>query len=147
MIKIADKEEIEKMQKKIVKQILQRIADVSMSQWNLIVSLRKLSSKDIFLHAVNSDARTNLKKTQEWAKEIMNLTRISQRIFAMLTHEMCTTIDMNNQKKVIRKLIKNNARLHKNLKILRIVWLKKVAESEKTHSLLIVKIAIEAMMN
>jgi len=32
MIKIADKEEIEKMQKKIVKQILQRIADVSMSQ-------------------------------------------------------------------------------------------------------------------
>ncbi len=135
------------MQKKIIKQILQRIADVSMSQWNLIMSLCKLSSKDIFLHAVSSDAQANLKKTQEWAKEIMNLTRISWRIFAVLTHEMCTTIDTSNQKKVIRKLIKNNARLHENLKILRIVWLKKVAKSEKTHSSLIVKIAIKAMTN
>ncbi len=147
MIKIANREEIKKMQKKIVKQILQKIANVSTSQWDLIMSLCKLSSKDIFLYAVSSDAQTNLKKTQEWAKEIMNLMRILWRIFAMLTHEMHTTIDMNNQKKVIRKLIKNNARLHENLKILKIVWFKKVAESEKTHSSLIMKIAIEAMMN
>ncbi len=147
MIKIADKEEIEKMQKKIIKQILQKIADVSTSQRNLIMSLCKLSSKDIFLHAVSSDAWANLEKTQEWAKEIANLTRISRWTFAVLTHEMHTTINMSNQKKVIRKLIKNNTKLHENLKILRIVWLKKVAESEKTHSSLIVKIAIEAMMN
>ena len=65
----------------------------------------------------------------------------------MLTYEMHTTIDMNNEKKVIRKLIKNNAKLHENLKILRIVWLKKVAKSEKIHSSLIMKITIEAMMN
>ncbi len=135
------------MQKKIVEQILQRIADMSMSQQNLIMSLCKLSSKDIFLHAVSSDTWTNLKKTQEWAKEIANSTRILQWTFAVLTHEMRTTINMSNQKKVIRKLIKNNVRLHENLKILRIVWLKKVAKSEKTHSLLIVKIAIEAMTN
>ena len=77
----------------------------------------------------------------------MNLTCILQWTFAVLTHEMYTTIDMNNQKKVIEKLIKNNARFYENLKILRIVWLKKVTESEKTHSLLIMKIAIEAMMN
>ncbi len=147
MIKIADREEIKKMQKKIIKQILQRIADVSTSQRDLIMSLHKLSSENIFLHAVSSDAWANLKKTQEWAKEIMNLTCISRRIFAVLTHEVRTTINISNQKKVIRKLIKNNAKLHKNLKILRIVWLKKVAKSEKTHSLLIVKIAIEAMMN
>ncbi len=77
----------------------------------------------------------------------MNLTRISWQIFAVLTHKMHTTIDMSNQKKVIRRLIKNNMRLHENLKILRIVWFKKVAKSEKTHSSLIMKIAIEAMMN
>ncbi len=96
MIKIADKEEIKKMQKKIIKQILQRIADVSTSQRNLIMSLCKLSSKDIFLYIVSSDAWANLKKTQEWAKEIANLTRILQWIFAVLTHKMHTTIDMNN---------------------------------------------------
>jgi len=65
MIKIADREEIKKMQKKIVEQILQKIADVSTSQRNLIVSLCKLSSEDIFLYAVSSDAQANLKKTQE----------------------------------------------------------------------------------
>ncbi len=101
----------------------------------------------IFLHAVSSNAWTNLKKTQEWAKEITNLMCISWWIFAMLIHKMCITIDMNNQKKVIKKLIKNNARLHENLKILRIVWFKKVAKSEKTHSLLIMKIVIEVMIN
>ncbi len=61
----------------------------------------------------------------------------------MLTHEVHTTIDMNNQKKIIERLIK----LHKDLKVLRIVWFKKIADSEKTYSSLIVEIAIEAMMN
>jgi len=63
MIKIADREEIKKMQKKIIKRILQKIADVSTSQQNLIMSLCKLNSEDIFLHAVSSDAQANLKKT------------------------------------------------------------------------------------
>ncbi len=120
---------------------------MSTSQWNLIMFLCKLNNEDIFLHAVSSDAWANLKKTQEWAKEIANSTCILQWTFAMLTHKVRTTIDINNQKKVIRKLIKNNVRRHENLKILRIVWLKKVVKSKKTHSLLIVKIAIEAMIN
>ncbi len=54
---------------------------------------------------------------------------------------------MNNQKKIIERLIKNNARLHEDLKVLRIVWLKKIAKSKKTHSSFIIKIAIEVMMN
>ncbi len=56
MIKIMNRREIEEIQKKSIEQILQRIADVSTDQRNLIVSLRKLSSDDIFLHAVSSDA-------------------------------------------------------------------------------------------
>ncbi len=56
MIKIMNKREIEKIQKKSIKQILQRIASMSTDQRNLIMSLRKLNSDDIFLHAVSSDA-------------------------------------------------------------------------------------------
>jgi len=56
MIKIMNRREIKKIQKKSIKQILQRIADMLTDQRNLIVSLRKLNSDDIFLHAVNSDA-------------------------------------------------------------------------------------------
>jgi len=64
MIKIMNRREIKEIQKKSIKQILQRIADVLTDQRNLIVSLRKLSSDDISLYAVSSDARANLKKTQ-----------------------------------------------------------------------------------
>jgi len=64
MIKIMNRREIKEMQKKLIEQILQRIANVLTDQRNLIVSLRKLSSDDIFLHAVSSDAQANLKKTQ-----------------------------------------------------------------------------------
>ena len=77
----------------------------------------------------------------------MNLMRISWWIFAVLTHEMCTTINTSNQKVIIKRLIKDNVRLHENLKILRIVWLKKVIKSEKTHLSLIIEIAIKAMTN
>ncbi len=120
---------------------------MSTDQKDLIMSLRKLNSDDIFLHAISSDAQANLKKTQTWAKEITNSTCIARWIFAMLTYKVCTIIDINNQKRIIKRLIKDNTRLHEDLKVLRIVWLKKIAKSEKTHSLLIVKIAIEAMMN
>ncbi len=147
MIKIMNRREIKKIQKKSIEQILQRIADVSTDQRNLIMSLCKLSSDDIFLHAVSSDAQANLKKTQTWAKEIASLTRIARWIFAVLTYEIRITINMSNQEKIIERLIKDNARLHEDLKVLRIVWLKKIADSKKTHSLLIVKITIEAMMN
>ncbi len=147
MIKIMNRREIKEIQKKLIEQILQRIADVLTDQRNLIMSLRKLSSDDISLHAVSSDAQANLKKTQTWAKEIASSTRVARRIFAVLTHEVHTTIDMSNQEKIIERLIKDNARLHEDLKVLRIVWFKKIADSEKTHSSLIVEIAIEAMTN
>ncbi len=77
----------------------------------------------------------------------MNLTHIVRWIFAVLAHKICITIDTSNQEVIIKRLIKDNVRLHENLEILRIVWLKKVIKSEKIHSSLIVKIAIEAMMN
>jgi len=56
MIKIINKREIKEIQKKSIEQILQKIADMSTDQRNLIVSLRKLSSNDISLYAVSSDA-------------------------------------------------------------------------------------------
>jgi len=64
MVKIMNRREIEKVQKKSIEQILQGITNVSTDQRDLIVSLRKLGSDDISLHAVSPDAQVNLKKTQ-----------------------------------------------------------------------------------
>ena len=116
-------------------------------QRDLIMWLCKLNNDDISLHTVSSDAQANLKKIQTWVKEIASSTRVACQIFAVLTYEIHTTINTSNQKKIIERLIKDNARLHENLKVLRIVWLKKIAKSEKTHLSLIIKITIEAMIN
>ena len=147
MMKIAERKKIKKIQKKSIEQILQEITNMSTAQRDLIMFLCKLESEDITLHAVSSEAWANLKRSQIWVKEIMNLMCIVHRIFAVLTHEICITINTSNQKVIIKRLIKDNVKLHKNLKILRIVWLKKVVKSEKIHSSLIVEITIKAMIN
>ena len=147
MMKIAERKKIKKIQKKSIEQIFQEIINMSAAQKDLIVSLWKLESENIILHAVSSETQANLKRSQIWAKKIVNLTHIMHWIFAVLAHEIHITINTSNQKVIIKSLIKNNVRLHKNLEILKIVWLKKVVESEKTHLSLIVKIAIEAMTN
>jgi hypothetical protein len=64
MMKIAERKEIEKIQKKFIEQILQEITNVSTAQRNLIMSLRKLESEDIILYAVSSETQANLKRSQ-----------------------------------------------------------------------------------
>ncbi len=69
------------------------------------------------------------------------------RSFVILAHDVCITLNISNQKIIIKRLIKNNARLHEDLKMLRIAWFKKIVESEKIHSSLIIKIVIKTMTN
>jgi len=63
-MKIVERRKIKKIQKKSIEQILQRITNVLTDQRDLIMSLRKLESKDITLHAVSSEAQANLKRSQ-----------------------------------------------------------------------------------
>jgi len=118
-----------------------------MIQQNLIVSLRKLESEDIALHVMSSKAQAALEKSQTWVKKIASSAHVMRRSFVILAHDVHIILNTSNQKMIIKRLIKNNARLHENLKMLRIAWLKKIVESEKTHSSLIVKIAIKTMIN
>ncbi len=118
-----------------------------MTQRDLIVSLCKLESEDIALHAMSSKAWAALEKFQTWMKKIASSAHVVRRSFAILAHDVHITLNTSNQKMIIKRLIKNNVRLHKDLEMLRIAWLKKIVESEKTHSLLIIKIAIKTMMN
>jgi len=55
MMKIAERKKIEKIQKKSIKQILQEITNMLTAQRDLIMSLQKLESEDIILHAVSSE--------------------------------------------------------------------------------------------
>jgi len=58
---VAERKKIKKIQKKSIKQILQEITNVLTAQRNLIMSLCKLKSEDIILHAMSLEAQANLK--------------------------------------------------------------------------------------
>jgi len=64
MMKIVERKKIKKIQKKSIEQILQEIVNMLTAQRNLIMSLRKLESEDITLHAVSSKTQTDLKRFQ-----------------------------------------------------------------------------------
>jgi len=63
-MKIVERKKIKKIQKKSIEQILQEIVNMLTAQRNLIMSLRKLESEDITLHAVSSKTQTDLKRFQ-----------------------------------------------------------------------------------
>jgi len=63
-VKIVKRKEMKKIQKRSIDQIFQEIANVSMTQRNLIMSLRKLESEDIALHMMSSKVQAALEKSQ-----------------------------------------------------------------------------------
>ncbi len=109
--------------------------------------LCKLKSKNIALHVISSETWTALKRSQKWVKKIANSAQIKHWSFVILMHDVCITLNINNQKTIIKKLMKNNTKFHDDLKMLRIIWLKKIIESKKIHSSLIIKIMIKMMIN
>ncbi len=147
LVKIVKRKEMKKIQKRLIDQIFQEITNMSMMQWDLIVSLCKLESEDIALHMMSLKVQAALEKFQTWVKKIASSAHVMRRSFMILAHDVCITLNTSNQKMIIKRLVRNNVRLHENLKMLRIAWFKKIVESEKIHSLLIVKIMIKTMMN
>ncbi len=59
-----EEKKIKEIQKKLIDQIFQEIANMSTMQQNLIVSLCKLESKDITLHVMSLKAQAVLEKSQ-----------------------------------------------------------------------------------
>lgn len=93
------------------------------------------------------ESLNSFEKVTEMSKEIANSAHIMHWSFVILTYDVHVTLNINNQKTFIKKLIRDNTKLHEDLEMLRITWFKKIIKSEKIHSSLIVKIAIKTMIN
>jgi len=63
-VKIVKRKEMKEIQKRSINQIFQEIANMLTTQRNLIVSLRKLESKDIALYMMSLKAQAVLEKSQ-----------------------------------------------------------------------------------
>jgi len=58
------RKKMKEIQKRLINQIFQEIANMLMMQRNLIVSLHKLESENIALHVMSSKAQAVLEKSQ-----------------------------------------------------------------------------------
>ena len=65
----------------------------------------------------------------------------------MLAHRIRTTFNTQDQATAIANLQNKNKGLHEGLEILRVAWPKKVIESNKSHSSLIIEVASEEIAN
>ncbi len=111
---------MKEIQKRLIDQIFQEIANALMMQQDLIVLLCKLESKNIALHVMSLKAQAALEKSQTWVKRIASSAHVMHKSFVILAHDVHIILNTSNQKKIIKKLIKNNVKLHENLKMLRI---------------------------
>ena len=147
LVRIDDQKEVQSMQTKSPAQILQEIERRTPTQRAQIASIRRLPSGDVALHAVSIEARRQLEKKPLWANGIAQSSRVLRRRFAVLAHGIRTTLNTQDQSAAIASLQEENKGLHEGLEILRVAWPKKVTESNKSHSSLIIEVASEEMAN
>lgn len=134
-------------QAKSIDQILRDVQNASSIQREQITTARRLPSGDIAIQTVSSEARLALERNPQWAKGIAENASIIRKTFAVLAHGARTNLDTSNQGALLTKLHAANQKLHPELEILRVAWPKKVVDSGKAHSSLIVEVATELMAN
>ncbi len=69
---------------------------MSTMQQNLIVSLRKLESKNITLYVMSLKAQAVLEKSQTWVKKIASSAHVICKSFMILTHDVCIILNTSN---------------------------------------------------
>ncbi len=142
LVKIVKRKKMKEIQKRLFDQIFQEIANVLMIQQNLIMLLCKLESEDIALYVMSSEAQAALEKIQTWVKRIVSSAHVVCKSFAILAHDVCITLNTSNQKIIIKRLLKNNAKCCMRC------WLRifcKLCLSEKLNNFININKAVTAL--
>ncbi len=93
--------------------------------------------------------KQRLKQNKTLFKNVVMTTFLSRRTFEIMIHEIrITSINTQNQQKTIAHIMRQNASMHSNLKITRVIWSKRAKiNSDKKYSSLVLKIYSSAMTN
>ncbi len=92
---------------------------------------------------------TEIETKQDIAHNVAFTTFLSRRIFEIMIHEVkITSINTQNQQTAIKHIVRQNASMHSNLKLTRVIWSKraKIISNKKNFSL-IMKIYNAATIN
>jgi hypothetical protein len=123
--KIKKKNEKTKIKALFSKKLMKRIIRAE-EQKNDVLTIKRLSSEDIEILTRFVKTKQRLKQNKTLFKDVVITTFLSRRTFEIMIHEIkLTSINTQNQQKTITHIIRQNASLHSNLKIARVIWSKR----------------------
>jgi hypothetical protein len=119
--KIKKKNEKTKIKTLFSKKLMKRIIRAE-EQKNDVLTIRRLSSEDIEILTRFVKTKQRLKQNKTLFKDVVMTISLSRRTFEIMIHEIkITSINTQNQQKTITHIIRQNASMHSNLKIARVI--------------------------
>ncbi len=142
MINIVNDEERKKLKEAIIKDIMKKM------RVEKVRDIIRLESDALRIQTKLTKIKNALQKQSKMIRRIVVSITIHCRIYVVRVNEMrIEHIDENNQTNFIAYLQKNNARLHSNLIIKKMIWSQRVIQKKKKYSILHIEIVIVKMTN
>jgi hypothetical protein len=104
-----------------------------------VLIIKRLFNENIKILTWSAITKQRLKQNKTLLKNVVSTTFLSRRIFEIMIHDVkMTLINTQNQQTTIKHIVQQNASMHSNLKITRVIWTKrtKIISSKKYFSLI-----------
>jgi hypothetical protein len=126
IINIVNDEKRKKLKKMIIKDIMKKI------RVEKVRDITRLESNALKIQTKSTKIKNVLQKQSKMIRKIIVSITIHNRIYVVQVNEMrIEHIDENNQTSFITYLQKNNARLHSNLIIKKMIWSQRIIQKKK----------------
>ncbi len=146
--KIRKKNEKTKIKTLFSKKLMKRIIRAE-EQKNDVLTIKRLFNENIKILTRFVKTKQRLKQNKTLFKDVVMTIFLSRRTLKIMIHEIrITSINTQNQQKTITHIMRQNALMHSNLKITRVIWSKRAKINfDKKYSSLILKIYSSVMTN
>jgi hypothetical protein len=119
--KIRKKNEKTKIKTLFSKKLMKRIIRAE-EQKKDVLTIKRLFSENIEILTRSMKTKQRLKQNKRLFKDVVMTISLSRRTFEIRIHEIrITSINTQNQQKTITHIIRQNASMHSNLKIARVI--------------------------
>jgi hypothetical protein len=119
--KIREEDEKTDIKALFIKKLIKRIMRAEKHKEN-VLTIKRLSSEDIEILTRSAKTKQRLKQNKTLLTNVASTTSLSRRIFEIMIHDVrMTSINTQNQQTAIEHIVRQNASMHSNLKIARVI--------------------------
>ena len=102
--------------------------------------LRRLPSNDYHITTLTENSRIELENETDWLQAFAKSAEVKRTTFAVFAHGIkIKAVDASNQARVIETIRNYNSRLHPELDIVKVTWMKRTLDQGKSHGSLIIE--------